>query len=90
MADLVQEKQEGFNSKLGFILAAAGAAVGLGSIWRFPYLAAQYGGIFLIVYIFLMVTIGFSLTKMEIAFGRRTYRNVLDAYGTADIRSVLR
>ncbi len=86
MADLVQEKQEGFNSKLGFILAAAGAAVGLGSIWRFPYLAAQYGGIFLIVYIFLMVTIGFSLTKMEIAFGRRTYRNVLDAYGTADRR----
>ena len=51
----------GFGSKLGFILAAAGSAVGLGNIWRFPYLAAQYGGgVFLLTYLIFAVTFGFA------------------------------
>ena len=71
----------GFSSKLGFVLAAVGSAVGLGNIWRFPYLAAKYGGgIFLLVYILLAVTFGFSLCLSEIAIGRRTGKSVLSAY----------
>ncbi|MBQ5319939.1 MAG: sodium-dependent transporter [Oscillospiraceae bacterium] len=78
------ESKGGFSSKLGFILAAAGSAVGLGNIWRFPYLAAKYGGgIFLLVYIILTVTFGFTLMITEIAIGRRTGKSVIGAY--ADI-----
>ena len=78
------ESKGGFSSKLGFILAAAGSAVGLGNIWRFPYLAAKYGGgIFLLVYIILTVTFGFTLMITEIAIGRKTGKSVIGAY--ADI-----
>jgi len=63
----------GFGSKLGFILAAAGSAVGLGNIWRFPYLAVKYcGGIFLLIYQMFAVTFGFALMRTERAIGRRT------------------
>ena len=72
----------GFGSRLGFILAAAGSAVGLGNIWRFPYLAAKYGGgFFLLVYLILTVTFGFTLMLTEIAIGRRTGKSVIEAYG---------
>lgn len=75
------ESKSGFGSKLGFILAAAGSAVGLGNIWRFPYLAAKYGGgVFLLMYIILAVTFGFSLLLTEIAIGRRTGKSVIGAY----------
>ncbi len=75
------EKRGGFGSKIGFILAAAGSAVGLGNIWRFPYLAAKYGGgIFLLVYIIFAVTFGFSLMITEIAIGRKTGKSVIGAY----------
>ena len=80
-------KEKGFGSKLGFVLAAAGSAVGLGNIWRFPYLAAQYGGgIFLIIYIVLAVTFGFSLMLTEIAIGRRTGKSVIGAYRSINKR----
>ena len=78
-------KQENgkFGSKIGFILAAAGSAVGLGNIWRFPYLAAKYGGgLFLLIYIILAVTFGFALLLTEIAIGRRTGKSVIGAYST--------
>ena len=56
------KERSSFSGRLGFVLAAAGSAVGLGNIWRFPYLAAKYGGgIFLLVYVVLVVTFGFSL-----------------------------
>lgn len=75
------EKKSGFSSRLGFVLAAAGSAVGLGNIWRFPYLAAKYGGgIFLLVYLVLAVTFGFALMITETAIGRRTGKSVIGAY----------
>ena len=82
-----ENKKEGFGSKIGFIFAAAGSAVGLGNIWRFPYLAAKYGGgIFLLVYIILAVTFGFSLMITEIAIGRKTGKSVIGAYKDVDKR----
>ncbi|MBO4267363.1 MAG: sodium-dependent transporter [Lachnospiraceae bacterium] len=83
----MEENKEGFGSKIGFILAAAGSAVGLGNIWRFPYLAAKYGGgIFLLTYIILVVTFGFSLMVTEISLGRKTGKSVIGAYKDADKR----
>ena len=76
-----------FTSKLGFVLAAAGSAVGLGNLWRFPYLAAKYGGgIFLLVYLILAVTFGFSLMITEIAIGRKTRLSAIGAYKALDKR----
>ena len=75
------EKRSSFSSKLGFVLAAAGSAVGLGNIWRFPYLAAKYGGgIFLLVYVLLALTFGFALMVTEIAIGRKTNLSAIGAF----------
>ena len=75
------EKRSSFTGKLGFILAAAGSAVGLGNIWRFPYLVAKYGGgIFLLTYIILALTFGFSLMIGEIALGRKTGLSAISAF----------
>lgn len=83
----MEEKREGFGSRIGFILAAAGSAVGLGNIWRFPYLAAKYGGgIFLLTYLILVVSFGFSLMVTEISLGRKTGKSVIGAYKQADKR----
>lgn len=71
-----------FSGNLGFVLAAAGSAVGLGNIWRFPYLAAKDGGgLFLLCYIILVLTFGFALLTTEIAIGRKTGQSPLTAYG---------
>lgn len=76
-----------FSSKIGFVLAAAGSAVGLGNIWRFPYLAAKYGGgIFLLVYLILVVSFGFSLMVAEIAIGRKTGLSAVGAFRALDKR----
>ena len=78
----MSEKRSSFTGKIGFVLAAAGSAVGLGNIWRFPYLAAKYGGgIFLLVYIILAVTFGFALMCAEIAIGRKTGVSAIEAFG---------
>ncbi len=80
----MSETKSSFTNKIGFVLAAAGSAVGLGNIWRFPYLAAKYGGgIFLLVYLILTVTFAFTLMITEIAIGRKTGKSVIGAY--ADI-----
>lgn len=76
-----KQKRSSFTGKLGFVLAAAGSAVGLGNIWRFPYLAAKYGGgIFLLIYIILAVTFGFALMTAEIALGRKTRLSAIGAF----------
>ena len=76
-----------FSSKLGFVLAAAGSAVGLGNIWRFPYLAAKYGGgTFLLIYLILAITFGFTLMIAEIALGRKTRLSAIGAFKSLDKR----
>ncbi len=81
----MEKKKDSFGSKIGFVLAAAGSAVGLGNIWRFPYLAAKYGGgIFLLIYVVLAVTFGFALMVTEISLGRKTGKSVIGAYKDAN------
>ena len=76
-----KESRGSFTGSLGFVLAAAGSAVGLGNIWRFPYLAAKDGGgIFLLCYLILALTFGFTLLITEIAIGRKTGKSPLAAY----------
>lgn len=71
-----------WSGKFGFLMAAVGSAVGLGNIWRFPYLAGQQGGaIFLIAYVLMIILVGFSLMIAEFAIGRHAAKNVIDAYG---------
>lgn len=79
----MNEKRNSFSSSLGFVMAAAGSAVGLGNIWRFPYLAAKDGGgLFLVIYIILALTFGFTMIVSETAIGRKTKQSALTAYGT--------
>ncbi|MCR5142103.1 MAG: sodium-dependent transporter [Ruminococcus sp.] len=79
----MNEKRNSFSSTLGFVLAAAGSAIGLGNIWRFPYLAAKDGGgLFLVVYIVLALTFGYTLMMSEVSIGRKTKQSCLTAYGT--------
>ena len=76
------KKRSNFTGSIGFVLAAAGSAVGLGNIWRFPYLAAKDGGgVFLLCYVILALTFGFALLTTEIAIGRKTGQSPLTAYG---------
>ena len=75
------ERRSTFSSRLGFVLAAAGASIGLGNIWRFPYLAAEYGGgIFLLVYIILALTFGYTMIITETAIGRMTRKSPIGAF----------
>lgn len=76
-----EKKRSSFSGKLGFVFSAAGAAVGLGNIWRFPYLAAKYGGgIFLLIYILLAVTFGYTMIVAETAIGRMTHKSPVGAF----------
>lgn len=82
-----KQKRGSFSGSIGFVLAAAGSAVGLGNIWRFPYLAAKDGGgVFLLCYLMLALTFGFALLTTEITIGRKTGKSPLMAYGTLDKR----
>ncbi len=77
-----KKERSSFSGRLGFVLSAAGASVGLGNIWRFPYLAAKYGGgIFLLVYIILALTFGYSMIMAETAIGRMTKKSPVGAFG---------
>lgn len=77
----MEKKQNHFSGQLGFVLAAAGSAVGVGNLWRFPYLAAKDGGgLFLIIYFILVLTFGFTLLTSDIAIGRRTQKSAIGAY----------
>ena len=75
------KKRSSFSGKIGFVLSAAGASVGLGNIWRFPYLAAKYGGgIFLLIYIILALTFGYTMIMAETSLGRMTKKSPVGAY----------
>ena len=77
-----EKNRNSFSGSIGFVLAAAGSAVGLGNIWRFPYLAAKDGGgLFLVLYLILALTFGFTLLTTEVAIGRKTKQSPLTAYG---------
>ena len=77
----MEHKPNHFSGQLGFVLAAAGSAVGVGNLWRFPYLAAKDGGgLFLIVYLALVLTFGFTLLSSDIAIGRKTQKSAIGAY----------
>ena len=79
----MKEKGSSFSGSIGFVLAAAGSAVGVGNIWRFPYLCAKDGGgLFLLVYLVLVLTFGFVLLTTDVAIGRKTKKNALRAFET--------
>ncbi len=80
------KQRASFTGSLGFILATAGSAIGLGNLWRFPYLAAKHGGLFLLLYLILAVTFGFVLMSCEISIGRKTATGALGAYRRMDRR----
>lgn len=76
-------KRSSFSGKIGFVLSAAGASVGLGNIWRFPYLAAKYGGgIFLLIYVLLALTFGYSMIVAETSLGRMTKKSPVGAFAS--------
>lgn len=82
-----QKNREQFGTRIGFILAAAGSAIGLGNIWKFPFLAGAHGGgAFVLVYLLCVVIIGFSLMLMEMALGRNTQLSTMGAYRKLDKR----
>ena len=79
----MKSKKSKFSGSIGFVLAAAGSAVGVGNIWRFPYLCAKDGGgLFLLIYLILVLTFGFTLLTTDVAIGRKTKQNALNAYAT--------
>lgn len=83
----MNNKRDTFSGKIGFVFAAAGSAVGLGNLWRFPYLAAKYGGgIFILVYLIVAVTFGFTLMITEAAIGRKTGLSAVGAFKKLDKR----
>ena len=84
----MENKRNSFSTSFGFVLASAASAVGLGNIWRFPYLAAKDGGgVFLLVYIILALTFGFTLLISEVAIGRKTRQSAYTAYGALNKRA---
>ncbi len=85
-----EKKRSTFSGRLGYVLAAAGSAVGLGNIWRFPYLAAQYGGgIFLLVYLILTLTFGYTMIISETTLGRMTQKSPVGAFKKAGAGKLL-
>ncbi len=84
----MEHQRSTFSNKLGFVLAAAGSAVGLGNIWRFPYLAAKYGGgIFLLIYLILVISFGFTVMITEVAIGRKTSLSPIGAFAKINPKS---
>ena len=74
-------KRESFNSRLGFILVSAGCAIGIGNVWKFPYLVGQNGGgLFVLIYLVFLALIGVPILSMELAIGRASRKSVVQAY----------
>ena len=71
-------QREQFKSRLGFLLIAAGCAVGIGNVWRFPYITGQYGGaLFVLMYLFFLIALGIPLLTVELAIGRASRASIL-------------
>ena len=78
---VTMEKREKFSSRLGFILISAGCAIGLGNVWRFPYITGQYGGgVFVLIYLFFLLVLGLPIVIMEFAVGRASQKSVALSY----------
>ena len=76
--------RERFSSRLGFILISAGCAVGLGNVWRFPYITGQYGGAaFVLVYLIFLVLLGLPIMVMEFAVGRASQKSAARSFQCA-------
>lgn len=74
-------QREKFSSRLGFLLISAGCAIGLGNVWRFPYITGQYGGAaFVLIYLFFLVVLGLPIMVMEFAVGRASQASAAGAY----------
>ena len=72
------EARESFKSRLGFILVSAGCAIGIGNVWKFPYMAGEYGGaVFVLFYLAFLILLGIPVVTMELAIGRGSYKSVL-------------
>ena len=88
----MEKERSSFSGRLGFVLSAAGSAVGLGNIWRFPYLAAKYGGgMFLLVYLILVFTFGYTMIMAETTIGRMTKKSPIgafEAYGSGALSKI--
>lgn len=75
------EKREKFSSRLGFILISAGCAIGLGNVWRFPYITGKYGGgVFVLIYLFFLIAMGLPVVVMEFATGRASQKSITKSY----------
>src|SRR5690554_5344188 len=82
-----KKQRENWGSRIGFIMAAAGSAVGLGNIWRFPYLTGENGGgAFIFIYLAFVIIIGLSIMLAELTLGRRTKLGAVGAYKQIDGR----
>ncbi|EJX04469.1 sodium:neurotransmitter symporter family protein [gut metagenome] len=78
-------KREKFKSRLGFLLLSAGCAIGIGNVWRFPYVVGQHGGgLFVLLYILFLVTVGVPVLTMEFAIGRASRKSSVKAYGVLE------
>ena len=75
------EKREKFSSRLGFILISAGCAIGLGNVWRFPYITGKYGGAaFVLIYLVFLVILGMPIMAMEFAVGRASRKSAARSF----------
>lgn len=82
--DFVKER-ETFGSRLGFLLISAGCAIGLGNVWRFPYIVGEYGGAaFVLVYLFFLVILGLPIIAMEFAVGRASRRSITCSFNVLE------
>ena len=77
MTSTQNNNREQFTSRLGFLLIAAGCSIGLGNVWRFPYITGQYGGaLFVLIYIAFLILLGIPLVTIELSVGRASRRSI--------------
>ena len=84
---ITDDSREKFSSRLGFILISAGCAIGLGNVWRFPYITGEYGGAaFVLLILFFLLVLGLPIMVMEFAMGRASYRSIARSFDALEPR----